>query len=105
MDIAELKELESKATPGRWGITDAHPETGTAICAVNPDGKCQKCLSNFNSDRDAQLTSALRNLAPELIALWEVCKDFKKCPPGYGAFWEVGKALDALDDKARSMVI
>jgi hypothetical protein len=111
MDIEDLKELEARATTGRWEITDTHPETGTAICAVTPDGKCRQCLSNFNLDQNAQLTIALRNLAPELIALWEADKKMNAAIDrgvtldDVPLAEEARRALNALNAKAKSMVI
>jgi hypothetical protein len=71
--LDRLRELEAKATPGPW--VDGH----------RPDGDG---LVNFSTHpthspeyrANLQLVEALRNLAPELIRLWEACEAWENDP-------------------------
>jgi hypothetical protein len=91
MDIVELKELERKATPGPWG-NEWYYEEGDRSPFIEATAKL-----------DAKLLATLRNLSPELIALWEAGNRFYNAP-GYGVEG-LHAALIALNEKAQPIVI
>ena len=70
MSLEKLKELESKATPGPWKGREL-------ICfgigqATGPEHELtSKMQPPYPWYFDAALIYRLRNLAPELLALWE----------------------------------
>ena len=87
MDLNDLKALEVAATPAPWKPKDLQ-------AGSNEDGDWAACgpfhaLSEQGTDdedkatsicedkatADARLLRALRNLAPELLALWEAAEN------------------------------
>ena len=83
--LTKLEQLEQSATPGPW--TCDINDLGTSY-RINAKGKVVTrgaCFyesdgtptGSVNIDRsDADLIAHLRNLAPELIALWKAAKAF-----------------------------
>lgn len=65
--IEKLQELLAKATPAPWG-TD---EDGVTCPPDRPDQAPFYVEFEGAKDADSQLVAALRNLAPEMMALWE----------------------------------
>lgn len=91
--IEKLKALEAAATPRPWEgvkhLDDVHTTT------------------MYLSKEDTYLADTLRNLAPELIALWEAQLAWKECDPD-GPCKErleaIDAALDALNAKAAEVL-
>ena len=87
--LMKLEQLEQSATHGPWqagrpDMTSYDGDTGFAFKNVYlPDeGEKQveiKCRT-LRVHEDAQLIAMLRNLAPELIALWKAAK-------AYHSYW------------------
>ena len=87
MDIAELKKLESQATPGPWKADWSRNEEDPIFASFGPiheckdedgcDGNCDRsdCPMAKAAKQDAKLLATLRNLAPELIALAKTSQD------------------------------
>jgi hypothetical protein len=81
MTIDELKKLEAEATPAPWGAEVAQGETRNGLEGVfyayagGPTHECgiqlSPCGVQGKAMTDAMLIKALRNLAPELIAMWD----------------------------------
>jgi hypothetical protein len=88
--IEKLKAMEAAATPGPWAVREreyddwglircidandewTHPPVcSTAMSWFIKDGDRGKSEAPAPIDENAKLIAALRNLAPELIALWE----------------------------------
>lgn len=113
MDIAELKELEAKATPVPWQVDFGHAEGEPMWMSVGPRHVCEcpdPCFCDDPGEEleqkataDAKLLATLRNLAPELISLWEVAE--KEACEVEDCANPTCKVLKALNSKARSMVI
>lgn len=70
--LQELKRLAEAATPGPW---EAQPETDDECChsgySLQAPGKTISDEATAPSDDDALFIAALRNAAPELIAIAE----------------------------------
>ena len=64
--LEKLKDLEAKASQAPWG-TD---EDGVTCPPDRPDQAPFYVEFEGAEDVDSQLVAALRNLAPEMIALW-----------------------------------
>lgn len=109
MTPADLRALIEAATPGPWEanilsdanfIPRAEPSDATEFFAVGPrirDGQTTIRVRDRSglqqASTDAVLIAALRNLGPELLALWEQCQFFGLDIP----------ALRALNAKAEGM--
>jgi len=69
MELRALKRLEREATPLPWRIkqddkySDSYGIESDGTCGLHPD-------EPFRRD-DADLITTLRNLSPEIIALWQ----------------------------------
>ena len=115
MTIDELKELEEKATPGPWKVRpNPFDNWGTVTCFITIKGeewRLPVCTTSIPwmyrpedlgknkapspIDENAHLISAMRNLAAELLALWQAGKD--------GDIEAIVAATDALDVKANGL--
>lgn len=71
--IDRLRALDKDAIPGPWRALCS--ETGSAngyiMDLVDPDNGI---VAELGSMPDMRLAATLRNLAPELLALWEACE-------------------------------
>jgi hypothetical protein len=103
MNPFELKAMDRKATPAPWDKPEHDPDEDIwdACAGVGSEQHqvfvCQE-LCNKRSDCDSDLIVTLRNLAPELIALWEACKNHGHPDADY-----INEALAALNAKAESL--
>ena len=112
MTIDELKELERKATPGPWETcfeTEGCFAEETVMKAMSLDGADAQVIGTGWYDGyhtvlredDGGLIAALRNLAPELLALWEASEHWlfgKDTSTG-----EIASAVMALRKRASGM--
>lgn len=120
--LERMKELEAKATPAPWGTEDGvewhltpnGPEDrAVGIKLYNPrnprDEDDETTIGMLNhyipeGQSNAKLIAALRNLAPELIAVWEAANKagrlFNACADTFDPSEEptelTDPALDAL---------
>lgn len=108
MTIDELKELDSKATPRPWKTcfeSEGCFEEETVMKATSLDGADAQVIGTGWYDGhhtvlredDAQLIALLRNLAPELLALWEAANNDGTMRK------ETWDALQVLNAKAANM--
>ena len=87
-----LRALEQAATPGPW---DYSPLSHTLYCGFTVRfGEGLPKQHRHSCDPTGELVSALRNLAPELLALWEAGNRFRAC--GLPNTSGLVHALDAL---------
>ena len=118
MTIDELKELEAKATPGPWQALKTGCECDDPYCNHgNFSYALKHCNIDEISSNDLDFIAVIRNIAPELIALWESAETIKQhagtsIEAAYDdlGLWLVkidGErlmvALDELNEKARSL--
>jgi hypothetical protein len=103
MDIEELKELEAKATPGPWEARWNGTLGRASITAGKPislQAEVHRC-GYGNQPPEAELIVILRNLAPELMALWEAVNQQQAARAGRSCHSVIRRAIDALNKKAR----
>jgi hypothetical protein len=98
--LDELAELERKATPGPWfGYLTTVVGAGATIQVQSGWLFQQKSGCVMRDGRgtmeDAVLTCALRNLAPELIAVARAAANYRRAIKG-----EAGLSTIALDGKS-----
>lgn len=111
VNLETLKKLEAAASPAPWKPNPIHETEGDGAWGAGPlveptaeeDLEIMECGDWCQDDQerlagdDAELIAALRNLAPEFLALWEAV----------GRIWEppiyVRDALDALNAKAGTL--
>ena len=98
--IAKLKALEAKAHPGPW--------THNGCAAIDGPIVWQDVTMHIydeggHSPDDAAFIVALRNLAPQLIALWESCNAMQTTWDSR-AFVSNREALRALNAKATEVL-
>lgn len=81
----EMKALEAAATPGKWFTQDEWEEGALGIMSWAPDDggeTLHQITRHYVVDEyDARFIVRLRNLSPELIALWEACDVLVNPPP------------------------
>lgn len=108
MTHADLKKLEESATPGPWKPEIGQGEDDYGWGAITPyhesteeDEDDEDTPAAQAAMADAKLISSLRNLAPELIALWEAVALLHG--EHYDCSCPICRALDALNKKARGL--
>lgn len=106
--IEKLKALEAAATPGtlyaRGRYLTVRDNISRTIEDIDelgngPSGKYQAVP--FSRYEDAELLAAIRNLAPELIALLEAIQAVDHALQPRGRMWD---AFDALNAKAAEVL-
>ena len=120
MHIAGLKDLEKQATPRPWRADWGNIPDEPMWRSGGPvhECECEDCEGYCDEPggpleeaaaRDAELLTTLRNLAPELLDLWDACNEMD----GIGAEHPmrsfraecVKTALNALNEKAATMAV
>ncbi|BDU76243.1 hypothetical protein [Mesoterricola sediminis] len=97
--IEKLKALEANARPGPWHPSKSPYTESTSWLVYRPDPAGGTTAHTRKADAD--LTAALRNLAPEILAVLEV-----------GSLWnhsratgnELVRAIDAFEAKAAALL-
>lgn len=104
--LEKLKKLENGAAPGPWRVKDLKWVYSDCPCC----GEIAECMqfgaAEMPSCYHTELFVALRNLAPELIALWEACTEVYGEPGDDYAQYEshIPSALHALNAKAKEVL-
>lgn len=96
--IEKLKQLEQAATPGPW-------QTRFLFRAMESARRDPKLLTGGDGSRDwadSELMETLRNLATELIGLWEAANAEVDSPEGISP--GLLRAIDALNAAAEKEV-
>ena len=107
MTIDELKGLEAKAVPAPWTPEAWFGSEDPEWVAIGPvhvcrhddcDGDCSEPGSELEQAAmcDGRLMCALRNLAPELLALWEAANNDGTMRK---ETWDAVQALNAKGEK------
>ena len=101
MNIDALKKLERQATPAPWketgnGSMIEAPGEPYPVAKVYGYGRFNRKHSKVEAD--GRMIAAFRNLAPELIALWEAANNDGTMRK------ETWDALQALNTKSAAMV-
>jgi hypothetical protein len=79
MTAAKLKELEAKATPGKWSAAQGH------VTALETEDRCHMDINCHSGNRDdakhnARLIAYLRNHCSDFIRLIEAASAVKRYP-------------------------
>jgi hypothetical protein len=98
--IAELKRLEQAASPRGWSVGEEYADNGAygGLNIFDNEGAPIADDENRPSDADAKLMVALRNAAPELIALAQRATEAKpsaSAAPGIDSY-AFRKMVDAV---------
>ena len=105
--IEKMKAMEAATTKGEWRVVDggAHwnnPSITNFSIAWSPDAEL--VADTVYERADADFLVAMKELAPELLALWEAVKKQQSAPDGRNCHsTTLCKAFDALEKKAASM--
>jgi hypothetical protein len=107
MTLDELIELEKRATPGPWSEFVYKDEHGLMATAPYHRTAGNKAAYEYGL-ADSHLLTILRNLAPELLALWKAANDqaYGHDSPIEGisfSNYKIYKVLDALNSKAKAI--
>lgn len=110
MDVEDFKKLESRATPRPWKGRElvCHGQ-GQATGPAHEIPEDIRTASVLPWTADCLLIARMRNLAPELLDLWDACNEMD----GIGAEHPmrsfraecVKTALNALNEKAATMAV
>lgn len=100
-DLNRLRELLDKATPGPWNGYDDSGSTGRQEIVASGVTVARCYVGNPNGRNDAQLIVALRNCAPEMLAVVDAARRIDQWS---GDLYEfdydiIRDALAALDAK------
>ena len=118
MDLKTLKNIEAAASPAPWKPNCVHETEGEGawgagpLCEPSTPEDIERCengdwdqeAQESLADEDAALIADLRNLAPEIIALWQavnlLCYPPADCPATcLTQFQVVRENLDWLNSK------
>lgn len=101
-EIERLKTLERTARPGPWRVCRSSSCDRSETHGID-DARGGLIIPTLNVPRvEFDLIVAMRNLAPELLALWEALYNDAY---GFGnAGSEIDDAFDALNDKAKEVL-
>jgi hypothetical protein len=102
--IEKMKAMEAATTKGTWWVVDggAHwnnPSITNFSIAWSPDAEL--VADTVYTRADADFLVAMKELTPELLALWEAVKKQQSAPDCHST--TLRKAFDALEKKAASM--
>lgn len=99
-----LEALLAAATPGPWDDGEDRTEHGTSYWPRGPDGVYLMAGNHgeVQDGNDAALIVALRNVAPELLAVVRAAERVRGAPV-LDSIRELGRALDALRAKLREV--
>lgn len=107
MNVEDFKTLESRATPGPWKGRElvCHGQ-GQATGPAHEIPDDIRTASVLPWTADCRLIALLRNLAPELLELWDAVAKQQAAPEGRKCHsTTLCKAFDALEKKAASMAV
>lgn len=113
--IEQLRALEATATPGPWEtkiIQDADDGSWSPFPPCHdPEDFWEDCdedqadsLAQASAVKDCELIDALRNLAPELLDLWEAVQDQRDNGNTNDLRPDLFPALAALNAKAAGVL-
>ena len=109
MNVADMKELEEQVASGPW---ESKWDGTLGHGSVYVPKRLDISISRFgygNASPEAPYIAAMRNLAPELLDLWEAANLFYITPSdsvdGWRACQDLGSAIERLNDKAASMAV
>lgn len=110
MDVEDLRKLESRATPRPWkGRELVFHGQGQATGPAHEIPDDIRTASVLPWTADCLLIARMRNLAPELLELWEAANLFYVTPgggvEGLHACQDLESAIKRLNDKAASMAV